>query len=64
MIIIEIEQGKDGLEKSLKKYKRKFDKLKIMKSLRDRKNFKKISVKRREEINRAIYVQQKFKNED
>ena len=44
MIIIEIEQGKDGLEKSLKKYKSKFDKLKIMKSLRDRKNFKKKSV--------------------
>jgi small subunit ribosomal protein S21 len=57
MIIIEV---KGSIEKSLKKYKRKFENLKISKQLRDRKHFKKKSVERRDEIKKAIYVQQKF----
>jgi small subunit ribosomal protein S21 len=61
MIIIEV---KGSIEKSLKRYKRKFENLKIIKQLRDRKNFKKKSVTRREEINKAKYVEQKFKNND
>jgi small subunit ribosomal protein S21 len=61
MIIIEI---KGSIEKSLKKYKRKFENLKIGKQLRDRKHFKKKSIVRREEINKAKYVEQKFKNND
>ena len=61
MIIIEVN---GSIEKSLKRYKRKFENLKIIKQLRDRKNFKKKSVTRREEINKAKYVEQKFKNND
>ena len=61
MIIIEV---KGSIEKSLKKYKRKFENLKIGKQLRDRKHFKKKSIVRREEINKAKYVEQKFKNND
>lgn len=59
MIIIEV-KDKNSLEKSLKKYKRKFDNIGIIKELKNRKNFKKKSVKRREEIKKAIYVQKKF----
>lgn len=62
MIIIEVEPGKDGIEKSLKKYKRKHDKLKVTRELRNRKEFVKPSVRRRTEIKKAIYVQQKFGN--
>ena len=51
MIIIEV---KGSIEKSLKKYKRKFENLKISKQLRDRKHFKKKSVERRDEIKKAI----------
>jgi small subunit ribosomal protein S21 len=61
MIIIEV---KGSIEKSLKKYKRKFENLKIGKQLRDRKHFKKKSIVRREEINKVKYVEQKFKNND
>lgn len=63
MIIIKV-NDKISLEKALKKYKRKFDKLKIVKQLRDRKEFKKKSVKRREQINKAKYIEQKYRNID
>ncbi len=63
MIIIEV-KDKNSLEISLKKYKRKFDSIGIMKELRNRKNFKKKSIKRREEIKKAIYVQKKFNTEE
>ncbi len=61
MIIIEV---KGSIEKSLKKYKRKFENLKIGKQLRDRKHFKKKSIVRRDEIKKAIYVQKKFNTEE
>ena len=64
MIIVEVEGGKDGIEKALKKYKKKFDKLKIMRQLRNRKEFEKPSVKRRNQIIKAKYVQEKFNNND
>ncbi len=64
MIIVEVDGSKDGIEKALKKYKRKFDKLKIAKTLRARQAFTKKSVKRREEIKKAAYVEQKFKVEE
>ena len=60
MIIVEVQGGKDGLEKALKKYKRKFDKIGISKELRRRKEFVKPSVKRRTEIKKAKYIQHKF----
>ena len=61
MIIIEV---KGSIEKSLKKYKRKFENLKIAKQLRDRKHFRKKSVERRDEVKKAIYVQKKFNTEE
>jgi small subunit ribosomal protein S21 len=63
MIIIEV-KDKNSLERALKKYKKKFDNLGIMKELRNRKNFTKKSVLRREEIKKAEYVQEKYRKED
>jgi small subunit ribosomal protein S21 len=60
MIIVEVQGGKDGLEKALKKYKRKFDKIGIGKELRRRKEFVKPSVERRLEIKKAKYIQHKY----
>jgi small subunit ribosomal protein S21 len=60
MIIIEVQGGKDGLEKALKKFKRKFDKIGITKELRRRKEFTKPSVERRNEIKKAKYRQRKL----
>jgi len=59
MLIIKIDE-KETIEKALKKYKKKFEKTKVLKQLRDRKHFKKKSIKNRENLNKAIYVQQKF----
>jgi small subunit ribosomal protein S21 len=60
MIIVEVTGGKDGLEKALKKYKRKFERIGISKELRKRKEFTKPSVERRNEIKKAKYIQHKF----
>jgi len=60
MIIIEVQGGKDGLEKALKKFKRKFDKIGITKELRRRKEFTKPSVERRNEIKKAKWKQRKL----
>jgi len=56
MIIVEV-SDKISIEKALKSLKRKFDNSKTIKKLRDKKQFTKKSVKRREEIKKAIYKQ-------
>lgn len=53
MIIVPVE-GKDNLEKALKKWKRKFDNTKISKELRKRKEYSKPSEVRREVIKKAV----------
>ena len=45
-------------DKALKKYKKKFEKAKILLQLRERQAYKKPSVKRRGEVLKAIYRQQ------
>jgi small subunit ribosomal protein S21 len=56
MLIIPIKEG-ENIEKALKKYKKKFEKTNVMKQLRDRKEFEKPSITRRQEIIRAAYKQ-------
>ena len=55
MIIVPIKEG-ENIEKALKKFKRKFEKTGVVRELRSRKQFEKPSVKRRNEIKKAIYV--------
>lgn len=63
MLIIPVKEG-ESLEKSLKKFKRKFDKTGALRQLRARQQFVKPSVVRRKEIQKAAYVQQlKLKEE-
>jgi small subunit ribosomal protein S21 len=63
MLVVEV-NGKQTLEKALKVLKRKWDKTKAMKELRERKEFTKRSVKRRAEVTRAAYIQKKYRNND
>ena len=56
MLIIPINEG-ENVERALKKYKKKFEKTNVMKQLRDRKEFEKPSVSRRQEVIRAAYKQ-------
>lgn len=48
----------ENIDKALKKYKKKFEKSKILLQLRERQAYIKPSVRRRGEILRAIYRQQ------
>ena len=56
MFIIPIKEG-ENIERALKKYKKKFEKTKVMLQLRERKQFEKPSVTRRQEVIRASYKQ-------
>ena len=48
----------ENIDKALKKYKKKFEKAKVLVQLRGRQSFTKPSVKRRGEVPKAIYKQQ------
>lgn len=63
MIIVPIKEG-ENIERALKKFKRKFEKTGIIRELRSRKTFVKKSVKKREEVKKAIYVQALHLNEE
>ena len=56
MIIVQVKEG-ENIERALKKFKRKFEKTGVIRELRARKKKEKPSVKKREMINKAIYVQ-------
>lgn len=47
----------ENIDKALKKYKKKFEKAKILLQLRERQSFTKPSVKRRTDVLKAIYKQ-------
>ncbi|HRY99050.1 MAG TPA: 30S ribosomal protein S21 [Bacteroidales bacterium] len=57
MIIVPVKEG-ENIERALKKLKRKFEKTGIMRELRSRQKFTKPSVERREEVLKAIYIEQ------
>lgn len=65
MIIVQVkqtsdkEQEKDDIEKALKIFKKKVDRVKILKQVKSRRYYIKPSIKRREEKLKAIYKQQK-----
>jgi small subunit ribosomal protein S21 len=48
----------ENIDKALKKYKKKFEKAKVLVQLRERQSYTKPSVKRRGEVLKAIYKQQ------
>lgn len=56
MLIVQVKEG-DTIEKALKKFKKKFEKTGVVKQLRSRQKFTKPSVRRREEIIKAVYKQ-------
>lgn len=56
MLIIKQEKG-ENIERMLKRFKKKFEKTKVLKELRNRQAFTKPSVKNRELRKKAIYVQ-------
>lgn len=63
MIIIPVKEG-ESIERALKKFKRKFEKTGVIKQLRERQAYVKPSVRRRNEVKRAVYVQKLKQNEE
>ena len=56
MLIIKVKDG-ESIERALKRYKRKHRNIKVVNEIRERKHFTKKSVKRREQIQKAEYIQ-------
>mgnify|MGYP000601497313 FL=1 len=56
MLIIPVKDG-ENIDRALKRFKRKFDRTKTMRNLRERKQFTKPSVTRRREIQKASHIQ-------
>ncbi len=63
MLSIPVKEG-DNIERSLKKYKRKFEKTKVLRQLRARQAFIKPSVVNRKKVKKAIYVEQLIRNSE
>ncbi len=57
MIIIPVKEG-ESIDKALKKFKRKFEKTGVVKELRKRQQFTKPSIVKREQVLKAIYINQ------
>ncbi|MGB8358912.1 MAG: 30S ribosomal protein S21 [Bacteroidales bacterium] len=56
MIIVPVKEG-ENIDRALKKFKRKFEKTGVIRELRTRQAFIKPSVRRRDAIKKAVYVQ-------
>ena len=59
MLVIPVKEG-ENIERALKRYKKKFDRTGVVRSLRKRQHFIKESVRRREEVKKAQYTTQMF----
>jgi len=62
MLQIPVKEG-ENIERALKKYKKKFERTRVLKELRARKQFIKPSVKRRAEVIKAVYVENMLREE-
>ena len=56
MLIIPVKDG-ENIDRALKRFKRKFDRTGGMRQLRTRKEFIKPSVRNRDRIKKAVYIQ-------
>lgn len=62
MIIVKVING--NIEKALREFKKKCLSTKLMNEIRDRQFYTKPSVIKREKINKAKYIQKKYRNNE
>ena len=60
MLRIIVKEG-ENIERALKRYKRKHRNVKLRDELRERKHFKKPSIKKREQLQKAQYKERLFR---
>ncbi|MCB0375846.1 MAG: 30S ribosomal protein S21 [Sinomicrobium sp.] len=63
MLIIDVKEN-EGIDRALKRYKRKHRDAKVMQQLRQRQHFTKPSVERRHQILKAVYKLKKQQETD
>ena len=63
MIIMPVKEG-ENIERALKKFKRKYERTGVLKELRRRQYFTKPSIAKREAMQRAIYVEHTYRQEE
>jgi small subunit ribosomal protein S21 len=63
MIVIPVKEG-ENIDRALKKFKRKFERTGTIKELRGRQAYIKPSVKKRETMKHAVYIQKLQNLED
>lgn len=63
MLIIPVKDG-ESIDRALKRYKRKYDKTKVVRQLRERQQFTKPSVIKRQKFSKARYKQQMQSKEE
>lgn len=63
MLIIPVKDG-ESIDRALKRYKRKYDKTKVVRQLRDRQQFTKPSVIKRQQLSKARYKQRMQSKEE
>lgn len=59
MLIIDVKSG-ESIDRALKRYKRKSIQTRVLREVRNRKEFTKPSVERRKETLKAVYRENKF----
>ena len=62
--MLKVEVKKGNIERALKELKSKFIKTKLSKECREREEFIKPSIKKRNKIKKAIYVERKKREEE
>ena len=62
MIIVNVKEN-ESIDKALKRFKKKFEKTGVLKELRARTSYEKPSVRRRNEIIKAVYREQQRSTE-
>lgn len=63
MLIVPVKDG-ENIDRALKRFKRKFDRTKVMRTLRDKKQFTKPSVSKRKQNIKASYIQRRRTSEE
>ena len=63
MLIVPVKDN-EPIERALKKFKKKFEKTGVIRQLRERKQFTKKSVKKREVVQKAAYVQKLLRDSE
>ena len=62
MLIVQVKEG-ENIERALKRYKKKYDKTKVVRKLRAKKEYIKPSVANRKIRLKAAYIENKFRED-